>query len=130
MIAALPIRLNLGADGADAETCVRLADRPPASGATALTELERCRALVPNDVELLVDLADAYGAAGREADAQQAYADALRLDPGYADVHVRLATLLLRRGAARDAREHALQALRIQPNRATVRQLLMEIDRR
>ena len=53
----------------------------------------------------------------------------LALDPSYADVHVRLAALLLGRGAAADARDHAEQALRIQPNRARVRQLLDEIAR-
>ena len=63
--------------------------------------MERCRAVVPQDVELLADLAGAYAGAGRLADAETVYRDALSLDPTYADVHVRLATLLLQRDGRR-----------------------------
>jgi tetratricopeptide (TPR) repeat protein len=129
LIVALPIRLSRAANEPSAESCLRLADHPPAEGRDALSELERCRAVVPLDVELLADLAAAYQSAGRPLDAETTYQDVLALDPNYADVRVRLAALLLRRGAAREARDHAEQALRIQPNRTRVRQLLDEITR-
>jgi tetratricopeptide (TPR) repeat protein len=128
-VAVLPIRLNNASNEASAESCLRLADHPPAPGPDALYEMERCRVVVPQDVELLADLAGAYEGAGRLADAETAYRDALALDPTYADVHVRLATLLLQRGATAEARVHAEQALRIQPNRTQVETLLDAITR-
>lgn len=129
LIVALPIRLGRAANEPSAESCLRLADHPPSEGHDALSELERCRAVVPMDVELLADLGTVYESAARPLDAEQIYQDILALDPNYADVRVRLAALLLDRGAARDARDHAEQALRIQPNRTRVRQLLEEIAR-
>ena len=128
-IAVLPIRLHRAANEASAETCLHLADRPLADQPDAINQLERCRAVVPMDVELLADLGAAYESGGRQADAEQAYQNALELDPNHADVRVRLAALLLRRGAAGEARDQAEQALRIQPNRTRVRQLLDEIAR-
>jgi tetratricopeptide (TPR) repeat protein len=125
---ALPIRVRNTADPPLIEYCLQLADRAPATGADALADLERCSALVPDDVELLADLGSAYEFAGRHADAETVYRDALRRDPAYADVRVRLATLLLRRGAAADAREQAALALRIQPNRKAVLELLDAIE--
>jgi tetratricopeptide (TPR) repeat protein len=125
---ALPIRVRDAADPPLIEYCLQLADRAPAHDADALADLERCRALVPDDVELLADLGSAYEFAGRHADAETVYQDALTRDPAYAEVRVRLATLLLRRGAAADAREHAALALRIQPNRKAVLELLEAID--
>ncbi len=129
LIVALPIRLHRASNEASAATCLRLADRPPAEGPGVIAELERCSAVVPMDVELLADLGGAYASAGRPRDAEKAYQNALALDPQYADVRVRLASLLLERGAAKEARDQLEQALRIQPNRTTVRQLLDEIAR-
>ena len=128
-IAVLPIRLQRGATEQSAETCLRLADRPPAEGRAAMNELERCSAVVPLDVELLADLGAAYESAGRPQDAEKTYQKVLALDPDYADVRVRLAALLLGRGAAPEARFQAEQALRVQPNRTRVHQLLDEIAR-
>ncbi len=128
-IAVLPIRLHREANERSAETCLGLADRPPAEGPEAMNELERCSAVVPLDVELLADLGAAYESAGRPHDAEKTYRNVLALDPDYADVRVRLAAILLTRGAAPEAREHAELALRIQPNRTRVRQLLDEIAR-
>jgi tetratricopeptide (TPR) repeat protein len=127
LIVALPIRLHRAANEASAETCLRLADHPPGEGREAMNELERCSAVVPMDVELLADLGAAYESAGRPLDAEKTYQNILALDPNYADVHVRLATLLIGRGAVGEARDHAEQALRIQPNRTRVRRLLDEI---
>jgi tetratricopeptide (TPR) repeat protein len=129
LVIALPIRLHRAANEASGETCLRLADRPPPEGPDAINELERCSVVVPLDVELLADLGAAYESGGRPLDAEKTYQNVLALDPDYADVHVRLAALLLGRGAADEARDHAEQALRIQPNRTRVRQLLAEIAR-
>jgi Flp pilus assembly protein TadD len=129
LVVTLPIRLTRASNEAAGESCLRLADHPPADGPDALSELERCSAVVPHDIELLADLGAAYESAARPLDAEKTYQNVLALDPHYAEVHVRLAMLLLGRGAVRDAREHAEQALRIQPNRTRVRQLLDTIPR-
>jgi tetratricopeptide (TPR) repeat protein len=129
-VVVLPIRLNHASNEASAETCVRLADHPPAADANAVNELERCRAAVPDDVELLADLGTVYERSGRTADAEKIYREALAIDPSYADLHTRLATLLLARGSADAARVHAEHALRIQPNRTSVIRLLDEIESR
>jgi cytochrome c-type biogenesis protein CcmH/NrfG len=55
--------------------------------------LEACVSLFPHDVELLVDLGTAYGAAGRLDDSRTAYRRAIELDPRNADVQRRLAGL-------------------------------------
>jgi tetratricopeptide (TPR) repeat protein len=128
-VVVLPIRLNNASNEVSAETCLRLADHPPGTAPDTLRELERCRSVVPQDVELLADLGIAYEHAGRPGEAEEVYRDALAIDPTYADVHVRVATLLLRRGVVGEARAHAEQALRIQPNRASVQQLLGNITR-
>ena len=129
LIVALPIRLTRASNEAAAESCLRLADHPPVDGPDALNELERCSAVVPQDTELLADLGAAYESAARPLDAEKTYHNVLALDPNYAEVRVRLATLLLGRGAAGEARDHIEQALRVQPNRTQLRQLLETITR-
>ena len=128
-VIVLPVGLDHSADGMSEEACVRLADRPPANPPGALAELESCRIVAPLDVELLADIGAAYEQVGRHEDAEQVYRDAIQIDSTYADLHVRLATLLLRRGAKSEARKHAEQAGRIQPNRAQVLQLIDDITR-
>ena len=49
--------------------------------AEALSAYERCAALAGDDAERFVDLGDAYLAAGKPADAREAFARAGRLDP-------------------------------------------------
>jgi Flp pilus assembly protein TadD len=117
------VRLAVGHEGASSEECLTMADRP-AVGASSITQLERCGTVVPNDVELIADLAAAYEAAGRAADAEAAYQRALTIDDEYADVHARLAALLLARGDAGQAKAHAEAALRLQPNRRSILDLL------
>lgn len=57
-------------------------------------------------------------AGNRPQDAIQAYRRALDLKPDYADVHLNLATLLLRQGETEDAVTHYHQALRCNPRLA------------
>ena len=104
-----------------------MADRPAEGVPIAL--IEQCAGLLPEDAELLADLGLAYDAAGREDDAEAAYRRALERDPDYADVHARLARLLLRRQAAAEARAHVESALRLQPNRQELLDLLTEASR-
>lgn len=52
--------------------------------------LEACLARSPRDVELVLDLAAAYEAAGRPAEARAQYARAATIDPRDADVRRRL----------------------------------------
>ena len=120
---AVPVRFTAGTDGASTDECLTLADRPPA-GATAVSQLERCSALAPNDVELIADLGALYESAGRAGDAEAAYRRALAVDAEYADVHARLAALLLSRGQAAEATAHAETALRLQPNRRSILELI------
>lgn len=128
-VAVLPVRLNRSSNQPLAEGCLRLADHPRQPNADDIPELERCSIVVPMDVELLADLGAAYEHGGRQLDAEKTYLAALALDPDYADVRSRLAALLLQRGAAAQARVHAEHALRIQPNRASVQELLDTIAR-
>jgi tetratricopeptide (TPR) repeat protein len=86
--------------------------------------LERCSAVVADDVELMADLGREYEAARRPADAEAVYRRALAIDPDYADVHGRLATLLLQRGSVTEARAHAEAGLRLQPNRKALLDIL------
>ena len=120
----LPVPLPDAGDGNSAEECLTMADHAPVAGAEVIAQLERCSTLVANDVELLSDLAVAYERGGRTADAESAYRRALEIDPDYADVHARLGELLLARGAGAEARSHAEAALRLQPNRHAVIDLL------
>lgn len=103
-----------------------MADRP-VDRTVSVTLLEQCAGLLPDDAELLADLGAAYGAAGLADQAEAAYRRALDRDPDYADVHVRLARLLLQRHATTEARAHAQSALRLLPNRQAVIELLADL---
>jgi hypothetical protein len=65
---------------------VRCAIDPPRD----IPGLEACLAWSPRDVELVLDLAAAYEAAGRPADARAQYARAAVIDPRDADARRRL----------------------------------------
>ena len=113
---ALPLPMSARpASGISKAECLTLADGPRKS-APPVSLLEKCSALVPDDVELLADLGAAYEATdSRKAEA--AYRRALDVDANFADLRLRLGSLLLRRGAAAEALTEAEAALRIQPNR-------------
>jgi Tfp pilus assembly protein PilF len=81
------------------------------------------------DIELMVDLADAYDSAQMPDRAEREYENVLAIDANYADVRLKLARLLLMRGAADEARRHARAALAIQPNRQLLLDILHETER-
>ena len=123
--ALLPVRLTSGHAALSDETCLTLGDRPHDADPGPLKLLETCSALYPGDVEVLADL----GAACERTDttrAEAVYRQVLQLDPGYADVRLKLGLLLLGRGAAAEAIRQADAGLTIQPNR----QAFVELRRR
>jgi tetratricopeptide (TPR) repeat protein len=123
----LPAALPSPKTGPSSDTCLTLADSPPGVPESIL-RLERCSVLTPDDVQLLADLGAAYEAAGEPAKAEAAYRRALAVDPDAADVRLRLGSLELVRGDAGEARRQAAAALRIQPNRRALVDLLRAAD--
>jgi tetratricopeptide (TPR) repeat protein len=117
--AVLPTQLAGRSAGITNEECLTLADAPAAKQPDRLARLEHCSALYPDDVELIADLGGLYESTDRTK-AELAYIRALKLDPDYADVRLRLGRLLLARGAAADALKQADLGLRVQPNRAAL----------
>ena len=124
LVACLPVTLPLPTTGRSSDDCLILADAPPEQPAGNLDMLKRCSALLPADAELAGDLGRAYEAAGDLARAEAAYRQALAIDGDYADVRLRLGWLLLHRGAVTEARAEATTALRIQPGRPALIELL------
>jgi len=124
----LPVSVPLPPSGLSQETCLTLADSP-AARPPSLALIERCSALYPEDPVLMGDLGSAYETTGELARAEEAYRRALELDPDFADLRLRLGTLLLRRGAVSEAEREATQALLVQPNRHTLLEL-QEASRR
>lgn len=125
----VPVTLHRVGDGGSGDECLTLANQPPGNPATALPLLEHCRTVVPDDAVLLADLGTAYESAGRADAAEQAYQQAVALDPDDGPTHLKLARRLRARGAAADARTHAERAGRLLPNNPAVRQFLAELDR-
>jgi len=119
----LPVAVPLPPSGLSQGECLTLADSPPA-GPADVALMERCSAWHPEDAVLMGDLASTYEASGQPARAEAAYTRALTLDPDFADLRLRLGTLLLRRGAAAVAEAEATAAHRIQPNRQALLDLL------
>jgi tetratricopeptide (TPR) repeat protein len=130
---ALPISFKQASTGPSNQECAQLADRPPTESGVSLTALEACATLLQDDVELLADLGQAYESASRGADAEAVYHRILSRDSNYGDIEGRLARLLLKRGAADEARPHIEAALRIQPHRRewmALETLIAEVQRR
>ncbi len=113
----IPARLPEPRSAPSLGDCLALAGGPRRAEAGAIAALERCSALLPENVELLGDLGQAYEAAGRSADAERAYRKALDRDPDYADLRLRLGTLCLKGGSAGEAARQATLALGVEPNR-------------
>jgi len=66
---------------------------------------------------------------GRTEGAEQAFRQAIALDPATGKAHFNLGRLLLLRGERNDARAQLLQALALQPEDAAARALLEQLDR-
>lgn len=113
----LPISIPEGVEGASEAACLTFVDERPLGTVEATRTLESCATAYPDDVELAAELGAAYERAGDAARAEAAYRRALGLDDRYAEVRLRLARLLLARGAAAEARRQAETALQVQPNR-------------
>ena len=120
----LPIGVRGSVTAVSDETCLSLADTPPRQDTPTVELLERCSALHPDDPELQADLGKRYEQTGDARRAEERYRAAVAADPAYADVRLRLGRLLLRRGAADEARSQAEAALRVQPNRRAALELL------
>jgi Flp pilus assembly protein TadD len=121
---ALPVSLPESSADGGREECFTLPDATATAAPTVVARLERCTALYPTDVELMAGLGAAYEAAGDTARAERIDGRVLAMAPDYADVRVRLARLLLRRGDVAGARREAHEALRVQPNRQSVLDLI------
>ncbi|HEX5041335.1 MAG TPA: DUF1736 domain-containing protein [Candidatus Polarisedimenticolaceae bacterium] len=72
--------------------------------------------LQPRSAKLQAGAGIALHAAGREAEAEAAYRQALQIWPDYAQIHYNLALLLEKRGATEEAITHLQQAGRIAPH--------------
>ena len=129
---ALPVTMPRPRSTVSDEQCLTLGDSPPAPVSTeVIATFERCIAVYPNDVQLLADLGALSEAGGDFAQAENIwYQRALGVDPDYADLRLRLGRLLLRRGAAPDARREAAAGLRVQPNRQALLELQHDADAR
>jgi tetratricopeptide (TPR) repeat protein len=86
--------------------------------------LERCLATYSDDVELMTELGASYEAAGQGDRAEAIYRRSLAIDPDDGDVHLRLGELLWRRGDVAGAGREAADALKLQPGRRRVLDLL------
>lgn len=109
--------------------CLTLSNASPEGRPGIVAALERCRALLPNDSELMADLGSEYESGGKFEQAEDIYREALAIDPDYADLRLRLAGLMLRRGEADGAVAQAELALRTQPNRKAVLAVLDQARR-
>jgi tetratricopeptide (TPR) repeat protein len=125
----LPAQLPRTSASIADEACLTLADSD-APEDIPTDQLERCSTLYPTDVDLIA-LVGARAEAARQRDAAEAaYRRALALEPGFADLRLRLARLLLARGAAAEAAREARIALETQPNRQALTDLIREADAR
>ncbi|MCC7416827.1 MAG: tetratricopeptide repeat protein [Acidobacteria bacterium] len=91
---------------------------------TDVPRLERCLAVHPDDVEIMLDLAKTHETAQRWDRAEALYRRALETDPDDGDAHARLGALLLRRGDLDGAAREAAAALALQPGNPSVQALI------
>ena len=80
--------------------------------------LEQCLALQPDNIEVMLDLGEAYERGARLADSEAVYRRALTVDARDAELHQRLAGVLLLRGDRAAARHAAARFAEIRPGAA------------
>jgi tetratricopeptide (TPR) repeat protein len=122
---AVSARGGVGGSGAGSQSAAACELDPPRDAAA----LERCVAISPRDIELMLDLGAIYEADGRGDRAEALYRLALSIDAKDADVHVRLGRLLLGRGDARASAHEAAKALELQPGSSRALKLLQHAER-
>lgn len=108
-----PDRSDAAAHVAEAKACARRGDL--AGAATALRAAEAAGGPAATLAAFFAALGLSFHQAGRLADAEAAYRDALRLDPRTAEPHNNLAGLCLAQGRAAEAEAHYRQALALEP---------------
>jgi tetratricopeptide (TPR) repeat protein len=125
----LPVRLLRPSNAPTTADCLTLSDTKPVGRPGIVAALERCAAILPKDTEVMADLGAEYETAGSPELAEAVYQRALAIDPGYADLRLRLGRLMLQRGAAGEAHRQANAALRMQPNRKALLDLRNDATR-
>jgi cytochrome c-type biogenesis protein CcmH/NrfG len=80
--------------------------------------LEHCLALQPDNIEVMLDLGDAYRRTARLADSEAVYRRALAIDPRDAELHQRLSDVLLLQGNRAAALLEAERVAEIRPGQA------------
>lgn len=119
------------AGGRDPWALRRHAQRLQESGQSgpALAVWDALVRTLPLDAGLRAEHGDRLGAAGRPADALEAYRAALALGPhDRAHAHLRIARTLLQLGHVEQARREVLQALEIAPRYGEALDLLLELN--
>ena len=96
---------------APAEASLRC-EAPPAGDVNVL---EACVSLEPGALDLMLDLGTAYELAGRWADAERVYRQALDADARDGQIRLQLARVLLRRGDMAGAQREGQAALSVLP---------------
>jgi tetratricopeptide (TPR) repeat protein len=81
-----------------------------------MATIERCLALNPRDIELMLDLGSLYEAAGRFDRAEELYRRGLSVDSRDGDLHIRLGEALFQRGDVSGANNEVGLALMLQPH--------------
>lgn len=114
-------------DGQSADAFAAACETDPPHDADGL---ERCLALHPRDIEVMLDLGSIYEDGGRTDHAEALYRRALSVDPKDGDVHVRLGRILLGRGDVQGAAREARTALGFQPGSSRALHLLERSDPR
>ncbi len=104
-----------------------LALREQKKDAEAIAPLEEARGIAPDDATILVQLADAYMAVGRDADAETLLGGAANLPPAEAAaLQFNLGATLARTKKYEAAEQHFRKALAIDPNLAAARRYVGE----
>ena len=97
-----------------------VADRLAGRHAQAIDRLERVLVQRPTDVDARLNLGLSLLALDRVAEAETAFQTVLEQTPGYADAEAGLARAAERRGDRAAARDHAVRAAALSPERADI----------